>query len=148
MCCLWPMRSARWNSTSDRWLATLDAQIQDPEAAGCCARNIEVAVKVAERRAKLLGVDVPERSEAMFTEVTLEDVALAELVAVHGVSIPQNPRGEPLFTLLIWCWTAQQTLVALPARQDQGTWRNLSTAEGIVPRSLASPNLGPRSPIR
>ncbi len=44
------------------------------------ARNIEVAVKVAERRARLLGIDVPERVEATVTEVTREDIALAELV--------------------------------------------------------------------
>ena len=64
----------------DRYLARLDAQIQDDEAAGRAARNIEVAVKVSERRAKLLGIDAPERVEATVTEVTQEDLALAELV--------------------------------------------------------------------
>lgn len=64
----------------DRWLEKLDAQIHDDEAAGRVARNIEVAVKVAERRAKLLGIDAPEKVEATVTEVTQEDIALAELV--------------------------------------------------------------------
>jgi hypothetical protein len=64
----------------DRWLEKLDAQIQDDEAAGRVARNIEVAVKVAERRAKLLGIDAPEKVEATVHEVTQEDIALAELV--------------------------------------------------------------------
>src|SRR5689334_18681227 len=54
----------------DRWLAKLDAQIQADRSV---ARNVEVAVKVAERRAKLLGVDAPERIEATVTEVTQED---------------------------------------------------------------------------
>jgi hypothetical protein len=64
----------------DRWLEKLDAQIQDDEAAGGCARNIEVAVKVAERRAKLLGINAPEKVEATVHEVSATDVALAELV--------------------------------------------------------------------
>jgi predicted transcriptional regulator len=62
-------------------LAKLDAQIEDDEHAHRLARNIEVATKVEERWAKLLGVDAPERIEATVTEVTQEDVALAELVA-------------------------------------------------------------------
>lgn len=48
-------------------------QIQDSEAADHLARNIEVLVKVEERRAKLLGVDAPERVEAIVTEITHED---------------------------------------------------------------------------
>jgi hypothetical protein len=64
----------------DLCIEKLHEQIQDPEAAGRLARNFEVLVKVEERRAKLLGVDAPERVEAIVTEVTQEDVALAELV--------------------------------------------------------------------
>lgn len=37
-------------------------------------------MKVEERRAKLLGVDAPERVEATVVEISQEDVALAELV--------------------------------------------------------------------
>jgi hypothetical protein len=62
----------------DRWLAKLDAQIDKDQSV---ARNVEVAVRVSERRAKLLGLDAPEKVEATITEVTQEDVALAELVA-------------------------------------------------------------------
>ena len=61
----------------DRYLEKLDAQIQEDRAV---ARNTEVAVKVAERRAKLLGIDAPEKVEAIVTQVTQEDIALAELI--------------------------------------------------------------------
>lgn len=61
----------------DGWLARLNAEIVAGKAV---ARNVEVAVKVSERRAKLLGIDAPQQVEATVTEVTQEDVALAELV--------------------------------------------------------------------
>lgn len=61
----------------DRYLVALDAQIQEGRAV---ARNVEVAVRVSERRAKLLGIDAPEKVEAIVTQVTQEDLALAELV--------------------------------------------------------------------
>lgn len=64
----------------DLCIARLHDQIQDDEAAHRLARNIEVLVKVEERRAKLLGVDAPERVEATVHEVSATDVALAELV--------------------------------------------------------------------
>lgn len=64
----------------DLCIERLHQQIQDDDQAGRLARNVEVLVKVEERRAKLLGVDAPERVEAIVTEVTQEDVALAELV--------------------------------------------------------------------
>ncbi|HWR48934.1 MAG TPA: hypothetical protein VN327_15185 [Pseudonocardiaceae bacterium] len=51
----------------DRWLAKLDAQTQDDRSV---ARNVEVAVKVSERRARLLGIDAPEKVEATVTEIT------------------------------------------------------------------------------
>lgn len=62
----------------DRWLVVLDAQIQagGPRA----ARAIEVAVKVSERRAKLLGIDAPAQVEAVVHQVDSTDIALAELV--------------------------------------------------------------------
>lgn len=51
----------------DLCIEKLHAQIQDPEAAGRLARNVEILVQVEERRAKLLGVDAPERIEATVT---------------------------------------------------------------------------------
>jgi len=40
----------------------LDAQTENPQAAARAARNIEeVAVKLSERRATLLGIDDPDR---------------------------------------------------------------------------------------
>ncbi|WP_297699622.1 hypothetical protein [Mycobacterium sp.] len=64
----------------DTCIERLHGQILDDELGSRLARNIEVLVKVEERRAKLLGVDAPERVEATVTEVTQEDLALAELV--------------------------------------------------------------------
>lgn len=62
----------------DGWLERLNEQI----ARGIqVARNVEVAVRVSERRAKLLGIDAPEKVEATVTEVTQQDVALAELIS-------------------------------------------------------------------
>lgn len=64
----------------DLCIERLHEQIQNDEAAHRLARNVEVLVKVEERRAKLLGVDAPERVEATVSEVTQEDLALAESV--------------------------------------------------------------------
>lgn len=78
----------------DRWLQKLDAQITADKAV---ARNVEVAVKVSERRAKLLGIDAPEKVEATVTEVTQEDLALAELVReaqVNAAVEEARLRGE------------------------------------------------------
>lgn len=59
----------------DLWLSKLEAEMdKDP------VRAIPVAVRVSERRAKLLGLDAPEKFEGTLTEITQEDVALAELV--------------------------------------------------------------------
>lgn len=59
------------------WLAKLNEQIAWDYAV---ARNVEVGTRLLEREAKLLGIDAPERLEAT-TEVTQEDVALAELIS-------------------------------------------------------------------
>lgn len=78
----------------DRWLAKLDAQIAEDRYV---ARNVEVAVRVSERRAKLLGLDAPEKIEATVTEVTQEDIALAELVAeaqMQAANAEARIRGE------------------------------------------------------
>lgn len=61
----------------DRWLEKLNDQIEDGRSV---ARNVEVACRVSERRAKLTGADAPEKVEAIVTQVTQEDLALAELV--------------------------------------------------------------------
>lgn len=61
----------------DRWLMKLDAEIESGKAV---ARNVEVAVKVGERRAKLTGADAAIAVEAVVTQVTQEDIALAELI--------------------------------------------------------------------
>lgn len=60
------------------WLARLNAQLQT--APKTTPRCIEVGVRLLEREAKLLGIDAPERAEIAVTEVTQEDLALAELV--------------------------------------------------------------------
>ena len=61
----------------DRWLEKLDAQILADKSV---ARNVEVAVKVAERRAKLLGIDAPEKQDVIVTETTQFDAHFMELV--------------------------------------------------------------------
>jgi hypothetical protein len=61
----------------DRYLVKLDSQIQ---AGVSVARNVEVAVKVEERRAKLLGIDAPQVVEATVHQVDQTDMAIAELV--------------------------------------------------------------------
>lgn len=48
----------------DDWLVRLNAQVRDGRQV---ARSIEVALRVEERRAKLMGIDAPER---MSTEVS------------------------------------------------------------------------------
>lgn len=60
------------------WLIKLNEQINRDQYV---ARNIEVGTRLLEREAKLLGIDAPEKVEATITEVTQEDIALAELVA-------------------------------------------------------------------
>lgn len=61
----------------DRWLVKLDGEI---EAGLDLAKNIATAVRVSERRCRLMGADAPERVEATVAEISQEDVALAELV--------------------------------------------------------------------
>lgn len=61
----------------DRYLVKLDSQIQQGKSV---ARNTEVAVKVSERRAKLLGIDAPEKVDAVVHQVDSTDLAIAELV--------------------------------------------------------------------
>lgn len=59
----------------DRYLAKLETELDaDP------IRAIPVAVKVSERRARLLGIDAPQQVEALVTQVTQEDMEFAELI--------------------------------------------------------------------
>lgn len=60
------------------WLAKINEQIRRDYAV---ARNVEVGTRLLEREAKLLGIDAPEKIDATVTQLTQEDVALAELVA-------------------------------------------------------------------
>jgi DNA-binding CsgD family transcriptional regulator len=61
----------------DRYQYALDVQI----AGGLfIARNVEVAVRLMERRAKLLGLDAPEQINAAITQVGPEDLEVVELV--------------------------------------------------------------------
>lgn len=62
----------------DYYVTKLTKQIENGTQV---ARNIEVAMKVAERRSKLLGLDAPDKLDATITEVTQEDIALQELLA-------------------------------------------------------------------
>lgn len=78
----------------DGWLARLNTQIV---AGVAVARNVEVAVRVSERRAKLLGIDAPQQLEATVHEITQTDVALAELVRearVKAAFDEASIRGE------------------------------------------------------
>ena len=61
----------------DSWLIKLTEQIK---AGKSVARNVEVAIRVEERRAKLLGVDEVEKAEVTVHQVDQVDVGLAELI--------------------------------------------------------------------
>lgn len=61
----------------DRYLTKLEEQIENGRAV---ARNIETALRVGERRAKLLGLDAATKVETTVTEVGPVDLALAELI--------------------------------------------------------------------
>lgn len=65
----------------DRWQRRLEALFDDPERDVC--KVVTTALRVQERRAKLLGLDAPTRAQvdATVTEVTQEDIALRELLA-------------------------------------------------------------------
>jgi hypothetical protein len=72
----------------DWWLARLETEIDtDP------IRAIPVAVKVSERRARLLGLDEPVRVEGTIQQVTAEDVALHELIAEAQAAAAVAERG-------------------------------------------------------
>jgi hypothetical protein len=63
----------------DEWLMHLNKQIREGRSV---ARNVEVAIRVEERRAKLLGADAPDKITATVTHATADvDAAVAELAA-------------------------------------------------------------------
>lgn len=62
----------------DGWLGRLEDQLDNGEAP---ERVVPVLLKVQERRARLLGLDAPERVDATVHEVTAQDVELAEMLA-------------------------------------------------------------------
>lgn len=76
------------------WLAKLNDQI---DVGVAVARNVEVGTRLLEREAKLLGIDAPQQVQATVTQVTQEDVALAELVreaqAAAAVAEAQLRKG-------------------------------------------------------
>jgi AcrR family transcriptional regulator len=83
----------------DRWQSNLELQLEQQVAAGkSAARTVEVLSKLSERRAKLLGMDAPEKVDATIHEVTQEDLAVAELVreaqAAAAVEVQRVQEGE------------------------------------------------------
>jgi transposase len=77
------------------WLVKLNDQIERDLAV---ARNVEVGTRLLEREAKLLGIDAPQQVQATVTQVTQEDIALAELVreaqAAAAVAEQQLRKGS------------------------------------------------------
>jgi transposase len=66
----------------DRWLAVLEERL----AAGDPTHTtVQTMLKVSERRAKLLGLDMPIKVEATITETTQADLEWAELVREKAV---------------------------------------------------------------
>ena len=59
----------------DRWMLALENKILNGDT-----NAINSAIKVAERRAKYLGIDAPTKVEAQVHEVTQEDLAIAEMI--------------------------------------------------------------------
>lgn len=62
----------------DKYIEKLMEQIKKGIAV---ARNVEVAIKVGERRSKLLGLDATESLNVNVTEVTQADIEFQELLA-------------------------------------------------------------------
>lgn len=74
----------------DRYQYELDRQI----IAGLfVARNVEVAVRLMERRAKLLGLDAPEQINAAVTQVGPEDLEVVDLVSAAKARLALQERA-------------------------------------------------------
>lgn len=74
----------------DTWLARLEERLdagEDP------VRVVPVAIKVAERRARMLGTDAPERADVTVHEVTQQDIELMELLAEARASQAVDEAG-------------------------------------------------------
>ncbi|HET9255118.1 MAG TPA: hypothetical protein VFO16_07940, partial [Pseudonocardiaceae bacterium] len=91
------------------WVITPTSELQvNPIALGIMGgrpgSNLRLA-RLLDRRARMLGYDVPERVEATVTEVTQEDLALAELVREAQAALrwprhsyARGPNHAELFT--------------------------------------------------
>lgn len=62
----------------DAWLSRLEERMDQGEDP---VKLVSVAIKVSERRARLLGLDAPERADFTVHQVTAEDVALSQLIS-------------------------------------------------------------------
>lgn len=80
----------------DKYLEALDPKLQAGEP-----KAIATALRIGERRAKLLGMDAPEKLEVL--ETTQQDIALKELIneakarneAIKAVALQSNAYAEP-----------------------------------------------------
>ncbi len=61
----------------DAWLARLENRLEQGEDP---VRVVPVLLKVQERRARLLGLDAPERADVTVHQVDAEDIELRELI--------------------------------------------------------------------
>lgn len=59
----------------DKWMLALETRILDGDT-----NAIATAIKVADRRAKYLGLDAPTQIDAQVTQITQEDLAIAEMI--------------------------------------------------------------------
>lgn len=75
----------------DSWLVKLTEQIKQGRSV---ARNVEVAIRVEERRAKLLGVDEAERADITVHQVDQRDLELSEMLREAKAQIAAE-ESEP-----------------------------------------------------
>jgi hypothetical protein len=68
------------------------AKRRSPKSRSAVTSLSSLALKVSERRAKLLGIDAAEKLEAVVTEVTQADLELAELL--RGRRPPMRPASR------------------------------------------------------
>lgn len=68
-----------------RYLERLDERVDEGDD-----KAISIAIKISERLCKMLGADMPTRTEVQVTEVTQQDIAIQELIREVGL---QNDRA-------------------------------------------------------
>lgn len=79
----------------DHWLVILGNQIDKGLAV---ARNIEVGIKVLERRARLLGLDAPEQTSIEVTQIGQDDLEITDMIQAARARIAlteQTWAGQP-----------------------------------------------------